>query len=85
MSRDDIAGIVGALAGGQPPVREHRAGARVTHPQHSSSTYRYCASFAVTGSNLEQWRFAPVLACFAADTATTLSSSPLSSPEPSPT
>jgi DAK2 domain fusion protein YloV len=56
-----VAGIVGALAGGQPPVREHRAGARVTHPQHSSSTYRYCASFAVTGSNLEQWRFAPVL------------------------
>ena len=56
-----VAGIVGALAGGQPPVREHRAGARVTHPQHSSSTYRYCARFAITGSNLEQWRFAPAL------------------------
>ncbi|HUB04549.1 MAG TPA: DAK2 domain-containing protein [Solirubrobacteraceae bacterium] len=56
-----IAGIVGGLAGAQPPVREHRARARVTHPQHSSSTYRYCASFAVTGTNLEQWRFAPAL------------------------
>jgi dihydroxyacetone kinase-like predicted kinase len=56
-----IAGIVGALAGGQPPALEHRAGARVTRPQHSSSTYRYCASFAVTGTDLEQWRFAPAL------------------------
>ena len=56
-----VAGIIGALAGGQPPVLEHRAGARVTHPQHSSSTYRYCASFAVTGTDLDQRRFAPAL------------------------
>ncbi len=56
-----VAGIVGGLAGAHPPLREHRARARVTHPQHSSSTYRYCASFAVTGSDLEQWRFAPAL------------------------
>ena len=56
-----VAGIIGALVGRQPPVLEHRAGARVTHPQHSSSTYRYCASFAVTGTELEQRRFAPAL------------------------
>jgi uncharacterized protein len=56
-----IAGIIGALAGTEPPAREHRAGARVTHPQHSSSTYRYCASFAVTGTDLEQRQFAPAL------------------------
>ncbi len=56
-----IAGIVGGLAGGHPPLREHRARARVTHPQHSSSTHRYCASFAVTGSDLERRQFAPEL------------------------
>jgi DAK2 domain fusion protein YloV len=56
-----VAGIVGALAGGQPPALEHSFGARVTHPQHSSSTHRYCASFAVTGTDLEQRRFAPAL------------------------
>jgi fatty acid kinase len=56
-----VAGIVGGLAGAQPPVLEHRASARVTHPHHSSSTYRYCASFAVTGADLEQRRFAPAL------------------------
>ena len=28
--------------------------ARVTHPQHFSSTYRYCTNFAVTGSGLDQ-------------------------------
>jgi dihydroxyacetone kinase-like predicted kinase len=33
----------------------------VTHPQHSSSTYRYCTNFAVTGSGLEQRRFVRAL------------------------
>src|SRR5690348_9806010 len=42
-----VAGIVGALRGGSLPHLEHQASARVTHPQHSSTTYRYCASFAV--------------------------------------
>ena len=56
-----IAGIVGGLAGAQPPTLEHRAAARPTHPQHSSTTYRYCASFAVTGTDLEQRRFTPAL------------------------
>jgi dihydroxyacetone kinase-like predicted kinase len=36
---------------------EHQPTARVTHPQHSSTTYRYCTSFAVTGTGLEQRRF----------------------------
>ena len=56
-----VAGIIGALAGAEPPTREYRADARVTHPQHSSSTFRYCASFAVTGTDLEQRRFLPAL------------------------
>jgi len=29
----------------------------VTHPQHTSSTYRYCTNFAVTGTDLEQRQF----------------------------
>jgi fatty acid kinase len=56
-----VAGIIGALAGGQPPVIEHRAAARPTHPQHASTTFRYCTSFAVTGTELEPRRFAPAL------------------------
>ena len=52
-----LAGIIGALRGSAPPVVEHQAPARVTHPQHSSSTYKYCTNFAVTGSALEQRRF----------------------------
>jgi DAK2 domain fusion protein YloV len=52
-----LAGIVGALRGSAPPPVEHQATARVTHPQHSSSTYHYCTNFAVTGSGLEQRRF----------------------------
>ncbi len=56
-----LAGIIGALRGSAPPPVEHYAAARVTHPQHSSSTYRYCTNFAVTGSNLEQRRFVRAL------------------------
>jgi dihydroxyacetone kinase-like predicted kinase len=52
-----LTGIIGALRGSDPPQLEHQAAARVTHPQHSSSTYRYCTNFAVTGSGLEQRRF----------------------------
>jgi DAK2 domain fusion protein YloV len=52
-----LAGIVGALRGSAPPPIEHHEAARVTHPQHSSTTYRYCTNFAVTGSSLEQRRF----------------------------
>jgi DAK2 domain fusion protein YloV len=56
-----LAGIVGALRGSAPPPIEHHAAARITHPQHASSTYRYCTNFAVTGSGLEQRRFARAL------------------------
>jgi uncharacterized protein len=56
-----LAGIVGALRGSTPPPVEHHAAARVTYPQHSSSTYRYCTNFAVTGAGLEQRRFVRAL------------------------
>ncbi len=56
-----VAGIVGALRGAARAPLQHPATARVTHPQHSSTTFRYCASFAVTGTDLEQRRFAPAL------------------------
>jgi len=49
-----LAGIVGALRGSTAPAVEHQAPARVTHPQHFSTTYRYCTNFAVTGSDLDQ-------------------------------
>jgi DAK2 domain fusion protein YloV len=47
-----FAGIVAALRGAEPPPLEHHAPARVTHPEHHSSTYRYCTNFAVTGRDL---------------------------------
>jgi dihydroxyacetone kinase-like predicted kinase len=48
-----FAGILAALRGAEPPELDHHAPARPSHPQHHSSTYRYCTNFAVTGSNLE--------------------------------
>jgi DAK2 domain fusion protein YloV len=48
-----FAGIVGALRGTEAPAIDRQATARVSHPQHLSSTYRYCTNFAVTGSALE--------------------------------
>jgi DAK2 domain fusion protein YloV len=48
-----FAGVIAALRGTEPPPLEHYAPARVTHPQHESSTYRYCTNFAVTGTDLE--------------------------------
>ncbi|MEA2389982.1 MAG: fatty acid kinase, partial [Solirubrobacteraceae bacterium] len=56
-----FSGIVAALRGSAPPPLEHHAAARVTHPQHESSTYRYCTNFAVTGSGLEPRRFTQAL------------------------
>ena len=56
-----LAGIVGALRGTEPLSLDHHAAARVTHPQHSSSTYLYCTNFAVTGSELDGRRFVPLL------------------------
>jgi DAK2 domain fusion protein YloV len=47
-----FAGVISALRGGEPPELEHHRAARVTRPQHESSTFRYCTNFAVTGHDL---------------------------------
>jgi DAK2 domain fusion protein YloV len=52
-----IAGVVAALRGDDPPELDHHAPARISHPEHSSSTYRFCTNFAVTGSDLSAPRF----------------------------
>ncbi len=56
-----LAGILGALRGSEPPRLDHHQAARVTHPQHASSTFRYCTNFAVTGEELEQRSFITAL------------------------
>jgi len=48
-----FAGVIAALRGAEPPALEHHAPARVTHPQHESSTYRFCTNFAVEGTDLD--------------------------------
>jgi DAK2 domain fusion protein YloV len=48
-----IAGVIAALRGADPPELAHHAPARVTHPQHESSTYRFCTNFAVEGEDLD--------------------------------
>ncbi|MCW3068119.1 MAG: domain fusion protein YloV [Solirubrobacterales bacterium] len=52
-----FAGLVAALRGDAPPDLDHHAPARITHPQHSSATYRFCTNFAVTGSGLVPSRY----------------------------
>src|SRR3954469_14750708 len=52
-----FAGVIAALRRDEPPELDHHAPARVTHPEHSSSTYRYCTNFVVTGSALEAHDF----------------------------
>ncbi len=57
-----FAGVVAALRNDEPPELDHHAPARreelrITHPEHSSSTYRFCANFAVTGSGLKPGSF----------------------------
>lgn len=49
-----LAGMVGQLRGHQTVNIEHHAAARITHPEHSSETFRYCTNFAVTGTGLDQ-------------------------------
>ncbi|MBO0767637.1 MAG: DAK2 domain-containing protein [Solirubrobacterales bacterium] len=56
-----FAGILGALRGERSIELEHHAPARVTHPQHESTTFRYCTNFAVTGTDLDQRYFANAL------------------------
>jgi DAK2 domain fusion protein YloV len=53
-----LSGVVAALRGTDPPELDHHAPARITHPQHESSTHRYCTNFAVTGVDLDphDWR-----------------------------
>jgi DAK2 domain fusion protein YloV len=52
-----VAGLVAALRGDEPPELDHHAPARITHPEHSSGTYRFCTNFAVTGTGLQASRF----------------------------
>jgi DAK2 domain fusion protein YloV len=52
-----FAGVVAALRGDEPPELDHHAPARITHPEHSSATYRFCTNFAVTGRGLSAGRF----------------------------
>ncbi len=48
-----LAGVIAALRGDKAPELAHHAPARVTHPQHESTTYRYCTNFAVMGEELD--------------------------------
>jgi DAK2 domain fusion protein YloV len=48
-----FAGVIAALRGNDPPPLEHYTPARITQPEHDSSTYRYCTNFAVTGEGLD--------------------------------
>src|ERR687896_1388112 len=49
-----FAGVIAALRGTEAPELAHHSPARITHPQHESTTYRYCTNFAVTGSDLDE-------------------------------
>ena len=56
-----VAGCLGVLRGEAPPPLERHEPARVSHPQHESSTHRYCTNFAVTGDDLDGSYFIPLL------------------------
>lgn len=56
-----FAGVIAALRGSDPPELAHHRAARVTRPQHESSTFRYCTNFAVTGSGLDARGFVRAL------------------------
>ncbi|HEX6696239.1 MAG TPA: DAK2 domain-containing protein [Solirubrobacteraceae bacterium] len=56
-----FAGVVAALRGEAAPELEHHAPARITRPEHESSTFRYCTNFAVTGDGLDAARYATAL------------------------
>lgn len=49
-----FAGVVAALRGTDAPELDHYEPAKVTHPEHESSTFRYCTNFAVTGEHLDR-------------------------------
>ena len=49
-----IAGIIAALRGSEAPqIARQAPPAQVSHPEHDSSTYRYCTNFAVTGRDFD--------------------------------
>ena len=48
-----FAGVIAALRGTEPPPLAHHTPARITHPQHESTTFRYCTNFAVMGEGLD--------------------------------
>jgi DAK2 domain fusion protein YloV len=52
-----FAGVVAALRGDEAPELDHYAPARISHPEHTSGTYRFCTNFAVTGAGLSAGRF----------------------------
>lgn len=56
-----VAGMVSALRGERTVELEHHVAARITHPEHSSTTFRYCTNFVVTGSGLDGPSFADEL------------------------
>ncbi|HWV84995.1 MAG TPA: DAK2 domain-containing protein [Capillimicrobium sp.] len=58
-----FAGIVAALRGTEAPPLEHHHAPAVRHApdEHSSSTFRYCTNFAVTGEGLDRSRILPRL------------------------
>jgi DAK2 domain fusion protein YloV len=56
-----LAGMVQALRGGEPLALDHHAPARITHPEHASTSFRYCTNFAVTGAGLDQRHYAEAL------------------------
>jgi DAK2 domain fusion protein YloV len=56
-----IAGAIAALRGTEAPDLDHHEPARVTHPQHASSTHRFCTNFVVTGRALDAHVFVPPL------------------------
>ena len=58
-----VAGVVAALRGEEAPMLAHQAtpAARPHSPHHESTRYRYCTTFAVTGSDLEGSLFVPRL------------------------
>jgi dihydroxyacetone kinase-like predicted kinase len=53
-----IAGVIAALRGSEAPeIARQAPPAQVSHPEHSSATYRYCTNFAVTGHDLDPHRW----------------------------
>jgi DAK2 domain fusion protein YloV len=52
-----VAGMIAALRGTDAPQIAVQAPARVSYPQHDSSTYRFCTNFAVTGQGLDPLRW----------------------------